>query len=242
MKGVLGALAALAGAAAGAIAGGLLAMLFAKVTNASNREGAVGYFVVAVGILGALVGAGVGVFLFARSAPAGQGARFAGSALLGLLVLFAAVALAVWAWVSSREVPAKYGGTQASLELELRVKKADALPGPPSTWLDVEVQTATTRPAGTVLNDRVREEGEHLVVPVVQNPLFRSSSRLVVVRVSDRQIEVFTPPWKAKPEPRAGWSSWYGPRQVDRPFGQEGAGPAPRGILELRYRLRLYGE
>lgn len=242
MRAVLGALSALAGAAGGAVAGGLLAMLFAKVTNASSREGAVGYFVVAVGVLGAIAGLAVGVFLFARSAPAGEGARFAGSALVGLLVLAAGAALAAWAWASSREVPAKYGETLASLELELRLKKADALPGAPSTWLDVEVQTATTRPAGTVLNDRVREEDGRLVVPVIQNPLYRSSRRVVVVRVGDRHAEVFTPPWKAKPDPKAGWSPWLGPGRVERLRAEGDAAPAPQGVLELRYRLRLFGE
>ena len=242
MRAVLGALSGLAGAAAGFLVAALLAALFAKVTNVSNREGAVGYLVFAVGFLGAIGGTIVGILLFARTAPAGEGARFAGTAVLGLVGMAALVALGVWAWASSREVPAQYGNTLASLELEFRVKKTDLPEGPPARWLQVEVQTATTRPEGLVLSDKVREEEGWLVVPVIQNPLYRSPSRVIVARVSDRHVEVFTPPWKAKPDPKAGWSSWTAPRHVDRTNPETPADAVLRPILEVRYRVRLYGE
>lgn len=239
-KAVLGALAGLAGAAAGGIVAAVLAAVFAKVTNVTTREGAVGYLVVAVGVLGAISGLVAGVLLFARSAPAGAGLRYAGSAALGLLGLAALVAAALWAYTLSHEGPAKYGDTLASLELELRARKADAPEGSPSRWLDVEVQTAKTRPAGVVLADRVREEDGWLVVPVVQNPLHRASGRLVVVRVADRHVEVFSPRWRAKPDPKADWSPWIAPRLSEK-LGGEGR-EAVKPILELRYRVRLYGE
>lgn len=242
MRAVLGALAGLAGAAAGLLVSILLASLFAKLSNASDREGAVGYFVVGVGILGALAGTAVGVFLFARSAPSGEAASSAGAAVLGLLGLAAIVALGVWAWASSHEGPAKYGDTLASLELEFRVRTANAPAGPPSRWLDVEVQTSTTRPPGLVLSDQIREEDGFLVVPVVQNPLLRSSSRSIVARVADRRVEVFAPRMRSKPDPKAGWSAWYEPRLVDFPGGGAAAGEATKPILEMRYRVRLYGE
>ena len=216
-KAVLGALAGLAGAAAGGIVAAVLAAVFAKVTNVTTREGAVGYLVVA-----------------------GAGLRYAGSAALGLLGLAALVAAALWAYTLSHEGPAKYGDTLASLELELRARKADAPEGSPSRWLDVEVQTAKTRPAGVVLADRVREEDGWLVVPVVQNPLHRASGRLVVVRVADRHVEVFSPRWRAKPDPKADWSPWIAPRLSEK-LGGEGR-EAVKPILELRYRVRLYGE
>ena len=242
MRAVLGALSGLAGAAGGFVVAALLAAVFAKLTNASTREGAVGYFVIAVGFLGAIAGTFVGIFLFARSAPAGEGAKFAGTAVLGLVGLAALVALGVWAWTSSREVPAQYGNTLASLELEFRVRTAEAPEGPPSRWLDVEIQTATTRPPGLVLSDQVREEGGWLVVPVIQNPLYRSSNRSIVARVSDQHVELFTPPWKAKPDPKADWSGWYAPRLVERTNVEASPDTALRPILEVRYRVRLYGE
>lgn len=240
MKAILGALAGLAGAAAGGLIATLLAAVFAKTANVTTREGAAGYLVVAVGILGALAGLVVGVVLFARAAPEGEGPRAAASALLGLLGVVGVAAAVLWAWTLSHEGPAKYGETLASLELELRVKKANAPAGSPSSWLDVEVQTAKTRPAAVVLSDEVREEGDGLVVPLVQNPLHRASGRLVVVRVADRHVEVFSPRWKAKPDPKAGWSPWIAPRLAEK-TGGEGRG-AVRPILELRYRVRLYGD
>ncbi len=242
MKAVLGALAGLAGAAAGLLVSVLLATLFAKLTNVTSREGAAGFFVVAVGVLGAIAGTIVGVFLFARSAPEGEAARSAGAAVLGLLGLAALVALVVWGWVGSREGPAKYGNTLASLELEFRVRASEAPAGPPSGWLDVEVQTSTTRPPGTVLSDRVREEDGFVVVPVVQNPVYRSASRSIVSRVANRRVEVFVPRMKSKPDPKAGWSAWQAPRLVEMQGGGAGAGEEAKPILELRYRVRLYGE
>ncbi|HPA52865.1 MAG TPA: hypothetical protein PLP50_14820 [Thermoanaerobaculia bacterium] len=240
MRAVLGALAGLAGAAAGGLIATILAAVFAKAANVTTREGAAGYLVVAVGILGALAGLVVGVVLYARSAPAGEGPSAAGSALLGLLGVVVVVAAILWAWTLSHEGPASYGDTLASLELELRVKKADAPAGPPSSWLDVEVQTAKTRPAAVVLSDKVREEGDGIVVPLVQNPLHRATGRLVVVRVADRHVEVFSPRWKAKPDPKADWSPWIAPRLAEKTGGE--GGEAVRPILELRYRVRLYGD
>lgn len=242
MRAVLGALAGLAGAAAGLLASVVLATLFAKLTNVSNREGAVGYFVVAVGFLGALAGMGVGVFLFARSAPEGEAARTGGAAVLGLLGLAAFVALVVWARVSSREVPARYGDTLASLELEFRVRPSNAPAGAPSRWLEIEVQTSTTRPPGLVLSDSVREEDGFLVVPVVQNPLYRSSSRVIVARVAERRVEVFAPRMKARPDPKADWSAWQSPQLVEIHDGGVAGEKGAKPILEVRYRIRLYGE
>lgn len=234
MRAFLGLLSALAGAAAGAAIGALLAAAFAKATNASNREGAIGYFVVAAALLGALGGIAVGILLYARSAPPGEGLRTAGTSLAALAGLAGLVALFVWARVSLREDPVTYGNTQANLLLEFRLRKTDAPGGSPSGWLDVEVQTSSTRPAGTVISSDVREEGDFLVVPVVQNPLMRSSNRVIVARVRGLHDEVFVPPIRRKPDPKAGWSDWYSPRLV------EPAGSRP--ILEVRFRISLYGE
>ena len=240
MRAVLGALSGLAGAVVGGLVATLLTAVFAKAANVTTREGAAGYLVVAVGILGALAGLVVGVVLYARAAPAGEGMRAAGCALLGLLGVVVLAAALLWAWALSHEGPAKYGDNLASLELELRVKNADAPAGPPSRRLDAEVQTAKTRPVAVVLSKGVREEGDAIVVPLVQNPLHRASGRLVVVRVAGRHVEVFSPRWKAKPDPKADWSPWIAPRLAERTGGE--AREPVRPILELRYRVRLYGD
>jgi hypothetical protein len=120
------------------------------------------------------------------------------------------------------------------------MKSADTLQGSPSQWLDIEVQTGNTRPVATVTSP-IRTEGEYLIVPAVQGPLYRSGSRVIVVRVGEQQTEVFMPKMKRTPDPKGDWSEWMRPRVVDPPSGV--TPPAPlTSMIELRYRVRPYGE
>ncbi|HSW03793.1 hypothetical protein [Aquabacterium sp.] len=76
----------------------------------------------------------------------------------------------------------------------------------------------------------------------VQGPLIRAGNRLVVARLplpDGERHEVFMPPMPRRPDPRAGWSEWVSPRQVfDVQTGATGA----QAMLQVRWRLRLYGE
>lgn len=242
MKPIFGLLWALGGGVAGFVLGAALAGIVAHLTNQSNREGAIGYLMMACGIIGALVGLGLGLWWFARSAPAGQGLQQLVQGVLGVLGLIALVALGLWAWVQSREVPVTYDGdTQASLLLEFRLR-ADAAPTDiASRWLNVEVTTANTRPEALVLTDKVRREGEYVIVPAVQGPLIRSGNRLIVARFGrgdSRHDEVFMPPIPRKPDPRADWSEWTKPREVFDPKTDKRG----NAVLEMRWRLELYGQ
>ena len=241
MRSLVGLLWALGGAIVGLIIGLVGASVFASVTNMSTREGASGYFVIAIGLITAVIGLVAGLVLYGRSAPTGQGAAHTGSGSLGFVVLVAAVALSLWAFLQLREAPLKYNGAMASLELEFRVKSADLPTSSSDRWLNVEVQTTKTRPEGTVIWSSKRDEGEYTIIPVVQGPLYRSGSRMIVVRVGEEQVEVFSPPMKRTPDPKAGWSEWYRPRVVDPPYGV--VPPAAlKSKLELRYRIRVYGQ
>src|SRR5262245_40232367 len=125
MRSLIGLLWALGGAVAGLIVGFLGASLFASATNMSSREGASGYFVISIGFIGGVIGLIVGLVWYGKSAPAGQGAAYTGSGILGFVGLVAAVAFAIWAFMQLREAPLEYGGAQANLELEFRIKTAD---------------------------------------------------------------------------------------------------------------------
>jgi len=241
MRSLVGLLWALGGAIAGLIVGLVGASVFAGLTNMTSREGASGYFVVSIGLIGALIGLMVGLVMYGRSAPAGQATAHIGFGALGFVALVAAVAVLLWAFMQLREAPLEYNGAMANLELELRIKSADLPASPSDGWLNVEVQTAKTRPAGTVMWSRKRSEGEYTIIPVVQGPLYRSGSRVIVVRVGEEQVEVFSPPMKRTPDPKADWTEWYRPRVVDPPFGVVPPAP-PKSKLELRYRVRVYGQ
>jgi hypothetical protein len=233
----------LAGMAIGGIAFGVGAFLFASLTHASTREGGVGYLVVGLGLLGALLGLVAGLLSHGLRAPAGDGLRQLGQGALGLVLFVAVVALGCWAWAQTREVPLRYEGlTQASLQLEFRAP-AGALPaGAARQWLVVDVNTASTRPVAQVLEDEVREEGGYRVVPAIQGPLVRSGRRMIVARLTlpeGERHEVFMPPMPRTPDPKADWSEWVSPRTVfDVKTEKEGA----KALLEMRWRIQLYGE
>ena len=241
MRILVGLLWALGGAVGGLIVGFLGAAAFAAATHMSSREGASGYFVVAIGLIGALVGLVAGLVMYGRSAPAGRAAAYTGYGALGFVGLIAAVAICIWAFMQLREAPIEYDGAMANLEMELRVRNADLPASPAEGWLNVEVQTAKTRPEGTVLWSRKRAEGDYTIIPVVQGPLYRSGSRAIVVRVGEEQVEVFSPPMKRTPDPAADWTEWYRPRVVDPPYGVVPPTP-PKSKLELRYRVRPFGQ
>lgn len=241
MKTLSGLLWALGGGVAGLVAGGLIGMAIAKMTDMSSREGASGYFVVLVALVGAVVGLVAGVVLFGRSAPDGQGAAFAGSSVLGVVALVAVLALGLWAFTTLRETPAMYDGAMATLELELRARVDDLPVTTSNDWLQLEVQTAKTRPEGDVSWSRARTEGVMRIIPVTQGPLVRSGSRVIVVRVKDQRDEIFIPPMKRLPDRNADWSPWYTASTVEPPYGVVPAAPL-RAIFELRYRITVYGE
>ena len=241
MRSLVGLLWALGGGIAGLIVGLVGASVFAGVTNMTSREGASGYFAISIGLIGALIGLIVGLVMYARSAPVGHRVAYIGSGTLGFVALIAAVAVFIWAFMQLREAPLEYNGAMANLELEFRIKSAEMPATSPSEWLNVEVQTAKTRPEATVISSAKRIEGDYTIVPVVQGPLYRSGNRAIVVRVGDQQVEVFSPPMKRTPDPHANWTEWYRPRVVDPPFGVVPQAPL-RSKLELRYRVTVYGQ
>jgi hypothetical protein len=241
MRSIVGLLWALAGAVVGFVAGALVAVVIANATHASNREGAQGYVMIALGLIGALIGVVSALALYGRSAPAGRATIFAGSGIMGVAGLVAVVALSLWAFMYLREAPLQYDGSMASLQLELRARTAELPADDSPRWLDVEVQTAKTRPVATVSWSDQRNDGEYTIIPAIQGPLYRSGSRVIVVRIDGRQIEAFMPRMPRTPDPKADWSEWVRPQSVDPPYGVVTTVPL-QSIVELRYRVRRYGE
>ncbi|MEP6834039.1 MAG: hypothetical protein ABJB74_11620 [Gemmatimonas sp.] len=241
MRILLGLFWALVGGVVGFIVVAVGASLYAGATHMSGREGARGYFVIGLGLVGAVVGLITALVLYGRSAPAGQGAAYSGSGVLGFVGLVAAIAVSLWAYMQLMEKPLEYGGSMASLDMEFRVKSSDLPPDASGSWLNVEVQTAKTRPEGSVSWNSRRIEGVYTIIPVSQGGLYRATNRVIVVRVGEEQVEAFIPPMKRTPDPKAGWSEWYRPSAVDPPYGV--TPPAPlKSKLELRYKISIYGQ
>ncbi|MEO8478041.1 MAG: hypothetical protein ABI542_00300 [Gemmatimonadota bacterium] len=241
MRILLGLFWALVGGVMGFVVGAGGAAAYASAANMSEREGARGYFVVAFGLVGAIVGIITAIVRYGRSAPKGQGAAYTGSGVAGIVGLAAVIVLSVWAYMQLIEKPLEYGNAQANLEMEFRVSTADISTTATGDWLNVEVQTAKNRPVGDVGWSSRRVEGDRTIVPVVQGPLYRAGSRMIVVSIGDQQVESFMPPMKRTPDPKADWSEWYRPRSVEPPYGVTPTAPL-KAVLELRYRVRAWGE
>lgn len=241
MKILQGVLAAFLGAGVGFAVAAFGSMAIAKAANASNREGALGYLALFAGLLGAVAGVVVAIWLVARRAPPGEVYLRGGAIFAAFLGVLAVAALGVWLFYFSKERPMTYHGSQASLELELRVPEAlvakdQDLRG----FLNVEMQTRTTRPEGTLFVDRVRHEGDAVIVPGSVAPLYRASFRLLVVRVGEER-ELFQLRLGFLPVPRAEWSEWLRADFLDHPGGAQPVRAEGRGAVELRYRIHVYG-
>lgn len=242
MKLLLGLLWALGGAVVGTVALGLAAAAYAQLSNMSSREGASGYFIVAMALLGALLGLVVGLVLFARgAAPGAWGARLA-QGVLGVALLLALLAAATWGWMQLRESPVIIDNAQVQLMLEFRLAQAAAPATAPNEWLEVEVNTSSTRIPALLLAGDVRKEASHVVIPALQGPLIRTRNRLVVARVrapAGAHDELFSPRMPRTPDPQADWSAWAAPGQV---FDERGEPSRAPPLLEMRWRVRRYGQ
>lgn len=242
MKLLMGLIWALGGAASGTVVLGLAGAAYANLTNMTSREGAAGFFIVGMALLGGLLGLGVGLVLYARGAEPGAWAMRLGQGTLGVVLLVALLAAAVWGWMQLRESPVMIGNAQVQLMLEFRVAQAHAPAKGLRDWLDVEVNTSSTRIPALLLPDDARQEAGQWVIPALQGPLIRAGNRLVVARIrgpEGSRDELFSPGMPRTPDPKAGWSPWAAPGQIFDTQGQPLRSPP---LLEMRWRVRVYGQ
>lgn len=241
MRVLLGLFWAVVGGVIGFVVGAAGAAAYASATDMSEREGGRAYFMFGFGLVGAVVGIITAIVLYGRSAPKGQTAAYSGSGVVGIVGLAAVVVVSVWAYMQLLEKPLEYGNAQANLEMEFRLPTAEMPTADSGSWLTVEVQTTKNRPVGDVNWSGRRVEGDYTIVPVVQGPLFRAGNRMIVASIGQQQVESFMPPMKRTPDPKADWSEWYRPNTVEPPYDVTPVAPL-KGLLELRYRVRAWGD
>jgi hypothetical protein len=210
---------ALGGGVAGLLVGGIAGTIITKMAHVSEREGAAGYSIILIALVGAVLGMVAGILLYGRSAPSGQAVQYSASSVLGVVALVAAIAFGVWAFLNLRETSATYDGAMADLLLEVRTTTTDLPPTGGNDWFTVEVQTPKTRPEGSIAWSEARTEGIFRIFPVTQGQLSRTTSRSIVIHVANRQDEIFSPPMKRLPDPKADWSEWYKPNSVEPAYG-----------------------
>jgi len=191
------------------------------------------------GPLGGLLGLVGGIWLGLRRAalPIGKALGHAGIALLAIVAL-AAGGLALYYYSIPHRL--EYDQAGASLEFELRAPAGFALPGDPYK-IEVTLDTDLNQQPAIWLDPALRQEGDRQVLAGTVELYYRTSSRLLVVRLSDGRDRIFRLGLAAKPDPEDGWSDWRAVDFVGVAGQPQTVKPGPEDPLELRHRVRVWG-
>jgi len=224
------------GLVAGFFAGAFAGMGIAAATHMSTFEGAAGYFAVLVGLIGALIGLFLGVWLALRM----QGTRKSigavmsyGALSLGMIVAISAGVIMLML-LFDETLNRNAAKPQAIFEIRL----------PPGTKLDanrrgIEVELNTDKNSMPAFFDKEwRSDGERPVISGGVELAFRTSSRILVLKIKGEPDRLFKLNLSGKP----GHSDDFGPWQpidwVAEANAQQPRKATAADKYEIRYRVR----
>jgi len=231
---LLAVLGGIVGALLGWIVTGFVADFVLGLQGMSEREGGramVAFFAIAP--FGALAGLIAGVWLVLRYHGGYQGfANLAGRAALVIAGIGAAVALGLWVYIGSDDILAKNGPPpQAKFEVRLPPNTAKAkLEG-------LSIDLNTTRNTMPATLGEARTEDGRPVIPGEVDLYFRSTSRILVLRVPGEPERLFVLKLAGNPGAQAEFGPW---QRVDYVDDQPQQAPRKAGEgddYEIRYRV-----
>jgi hypothetical protein len=193
------------------------------------------------GPLGGLMGLAGGIWLGLRrggTQSAGKALVRAGIALLAIVAI-AAGGLAIYYYSIPHRL--EYDQAGASLEFELSAPPDFALPADPQA-MEVTLDTDLNQQPATWLDPVKWLDGDRQVLSGTVELYYRTSSRLLVLRLPDGRDRIFRLGLAAKPDPGGGWSEWRTVDFVGLPDQPQTVKPGPADLFALRYRVRVWGD
>jgi hypothetical protein len=225
---------AVAGIVAGFFAGAGAGMLIAAATRMSSFEGASGYFVVACGLVVALFGPFLGVWLAFRFAgkPANIGAVAGYTGLSVGAIVAVAAGIIVLKLLLDDTLNRNAAKPQALFEI--RLPPGAALPE--RRGIEIELNTPKNS-ASAFLHDQWRTDGNRPVISGGVELAYRTSGRILVLKVKGEPDRLFMLKLPGKPGHSDEFGAW---QSID--FVAEGSGQprkaTPANQYEVRYRVR----
>jgi hypothetical protein len=231
---VLALIAGIVGAVAGYAAAGSLAAIIANAMGMSNFEGAVGFFAfLGVAPIGGLIGLVAGIWLVLRR----RGFRAGALAGRGVLVVVAIGVLAAGALaymyffrdtISPNALPPQ-------LLFEVRLPAGAA----PPAQRDVTIELNTdknTMPAWLATNP-IRSDGGRTVIAGGVDLYYRTSQRMLVLKLSNEPTRLFTLKLGASPSYSDDFGAWQRVDFIDEPAASQPRRADANDRHEVRYRV-----
>ena len=225
------------GLVAGFLAGAFAGSLIAAAIHMSNFEGAAGYFAVLIGLVGALLGLVLGVWLALRARGANKSFPFvvlySGLSLGAIIAVVAGVIMLMLFFDSTLN----RGSSKPQALFEIRM--------PPGTRLaadrsDVEIELNTDQNSAYAYKSKQEYQYNDGNRPVISGGVelaFRTTSRIIVLKIKDEPDRLFRLNLSGKP----GHSDDFGPWQSIDWVAEGSAQPrkaTPADKYEIRYRVR----
>jgi hypothetical protein len=243
---VLALLAGIVGAIAGYAASGSLAAVIANTMGMSNFEGAVGYFAfLGIGPIGGLIGLIAGIWLVLRR----RGFRAGALAGRGVLVIvgIGALAVGVVAVMYFQRDLVTTNSLPPQLMFEVRLPPGAAAPSNQSD-ITIELDTDKNRMPAFLAKNWIRTEDGRAIIAGGVDLYYRTSQRMLVLRLPNQPTRLFTLKLRASPAASDDFGGWQRvdfiddstsssqPRRADATDGYE-----IRYRVEDRSRMRMVG-
>ncbi|HYI93428.1 MAG TPA: hypothetical protein VEX68_07785 [Bryobacteraceae bacterium] len=226
----------LAGGALLCISSFFLGAWYAEASNMSNMEGARGYFAVAMGMIGAVAGLPAGIILTLRRR---RNRGSAGNLVVGSLSSVAGVVavgilgVGIW-WMMQPKILAHNGPTPL---LDFEVMPSMTMKTIDLDRLVVELQTDHNGADGVWKRDHNREENGRQIFAGYVPLYFRTSQRMLVIKVPNGEAQIFRLRLASDPTglKYRTWTDWQSPDFVDN---QKGSSQPMRAVPEHSFSIR----
>jgi hypothetical protein len=235
-------LAIVAGLVAGVVgwlATGAAAAWIAGIFGMSDFEGARGMFAfLVVGPLGGLVAMVLAVWAVVRR---GGGRDRLGPVLARVGGVLAAIAAVVAGGIALRLVTSDTYTDELPPTLEFEIRAPAAMV--PEERSAIAITLDTDRNGADALVSEVRTEGDARVIAGSVPLAYKTRQRLLVVRLPDQPVRLFSPSLGRDPASTSALGAWEHARWIDRQVddGQPEAAPADDPVA-LRWRVRRAGD